>query len=244
MVKDKIAVVTGASSGIGRAVALGLAQEGAHIVVNYYKNADGAEAVCSEIKAMGRNALLIQGDVALADDVQQIVSESLAAFQKIDILVNNAGLRTIVLCGVDKCPILEMSVEQWDRMIAVNLRGPFLMSKAVLPHMVKQGAGSIINISSNAGYRAVPGRSAYTASKHGLEGFTKALAGEVKEFNIRVNSLAPGGMTDVDGRGGLPVEVIVPACNYLASDASGHITGESISAVNWNQEKGIGVGKT
>jgi len=239
MLKDKVAIVTGASSGIGKAIALGLARQGAHIVVNYYKSKEGAKEVCLKIRETGREALLIQGDVAIADDVQKIVSESLDAFQKIDILVNNAGLRTIVLCGTDKCPVLEMSVENWDRMIAVNLRGPFLMSKAVLPHMVRQKAGSIINISSNAGYRAVPGRCAYTASKHGLEGFTRALAGEVKAFNVRVNSLAPGGMTDVDGRGGLPAEVIVPACNFLASDDSGDTTGESIIAVDWNQEKGL-----
>ncbi len=98
-----------------------------------------------------------------------------------------------------------------------------------------------INISSNAGHKAVPGKSAYTASKHGLEGFTKALAEEVKDFNIRVNTLAPGGMTNVDSRGGMPVGVIVPACIFLASDESQGISGESIIATNWNKERGIKV---
>jgi 3-oxoacyl-[acyl-carrier protein] reductase len=237
--KDKVAIVTGASLGIGKAIALGLAGEGAHVVVNYNRSAAAAAEVSSQISGMGRKALQIQGDLALEEDVRKIVSATLDIFGRIDVLVNNAGLRTIVLTGMDYCPVLKMEVKDWDRMIAVNLRGPFLMSKAVLPQMVEQKQGSIINISSNAGYRAVPGRSAYTASKHGLEGFTRALAVEVKEFNIRVNTLAPGGMVDVDGRGGMPVGVIVPASIFLASDESSHVSGESIHATKWNQERGI-----
>jgi 3-oxoacyl-[acyl-carrier protein] reductase len=239
MLEGKIAIVTGASTGIGKAIALGLAKEGANVAINYYKSEAAAKDIYTKTRKMGRNSLLVPGDVALEEDANQIVSSTLHTFGRIDILVNNAGLRTFVLCGVDKCPIMEMKIEEWDRMIAVNLRGPFLMSKAVLPHMIKQRSGSIINISSNAGYRAVPGRAAYTASKHGLEGFTKALAGEVKDFDVRINTLAPGGLTNVDGRGGMPVDVIIPSCNFLASDDSRHITGESIIATNWNREKGI-----
>lgn len=239
ILKDKIVIVTGARLGIGRAIALGLASEGAHIVMNDIKDGDAAKELFSQIRNMGQKALQVQGDVALEEDVKRIVSETLHTFGRIDILINNAGLRTITLLGVENCPVLEMEVRDWDRMIAVNLRGPFLMSKAVLPQMIKQKKGSIINISSGAGQKAVPGKSAYTASKHGLEGFTKALAEEVKDFNIRVNALAPGGRVDVDGRGGLPVGVIIPACIFLTSDDSQGISGESIIATNWNKMKGI-----
>lgn len=239
ILQDKIAVVTGAGSGIGRAIALGLAGEGAHVVVHYHRSDAGAREVLEKILALGRKALLVQGDLSREEDVHKLVDASRDAFGRIDVLVNNAGLRTIVLCGRERCPVWEMKVTDWDRMIAVNLRGPFLLSKAVLPQMIKQGNGSIINISSGAGTKAVPGRSAYTASKHALEGFTKALAGEIKDTPVRVNTLAPGGMTNVDGRGGLPVGVIVPACVYLASDASRHLSGEAIIATRWNEEQGI-----
>ena len=235
--KDKVAIVTGAAQGIGRAIAVAFGQEGASVVVSDIQ-AKGKETE-KEILSQGGNAIFLQGDVALEEDVTRIVSTTLNTFGAIDILVNNAGLRTITLIGMDKCPVLEMDVKDWDRMIAVNLRGPFLMSKAVLPQMIKQKHGSIINISSRSGQRAVPGKSAYSSSKHGLEGFSKTLAEEVKDFNIRVNALAPGGRVDVDGRGGLPVGVIIPACVFLASDDSQGISGESIMAKNWNEDKGI-----
>ncbi len=241
LLKDKIAIVTGASLGIGRAIALALSGEGAHVVVNYHKSEDSAKEVFSQIAGMGRKAILVKGDVALEEDIQKIVSDTFKEFGGIDILVNNAGLRTITLFHREKCDVKEMEAKDWDRMIAVNLRGPFLMSKAVLPQMIKQRQGSIINISSGAGQKAVPGKSAYTASKYGLEGFTKALAGEVKDFNIRVNTLAPGGRVDIDGRGGMPVGTIIPACVFLASDDSQGISGEAIIATNWNKKRGIEV---
>jgi NAD(P)-dependent dehydrogenase (short-subunit alcohol dehydrogenase family) len=128
-----------------------------------------------------------------------------------------------------------MEVKDWDRILAVNLRGPFLLSKAVLPQMIKQQQGSIINISSGAGHKAVPGKSAYSASKHALEGLSKSLAGEVRRYNIRVNALAPGGRVDVDGRGGMPADIIVPACLFLASDDARTVTGQSIIATQWNE---------
>ena len=239
VLKDKVAIVTGASTGIGRAIALGLAGQGAHVVINYNRSAAAATEVFSQLKEMGRRSLLVQGDLALEEDVKKLVSATLDGFDRIDILVNNAGLRTFVVTGTDYCPVVKMEIKDWDRMIAVNLRGPFMMTKAVLPQMIKQRQGSIMNISSNAGYKPVPGKSAYTASKHALEGFTKALAVEVKEFNIRVNTLAPGGMVDVDGRGGMPVDVIVPASIYLASDDSREISGQTVIATRWNEERGI-----
>ena len=235
--KDRVAIVTGSAQGIGRAIALAFGQEGASVVVTDIQ-AKGKETE-KEILSQRGNAIFLQGDVAIEEDVKRIVSATLGTFGRIDILVNNAGLRTIALIGVENCPVSEMKVEDWDKMIAVNLRGPFLMSKAVLPQMIKQKQGSIINISSGAGQKARPGKSAYSASKHGLEGFTKALAEEVRDFKIRVNALAPGGRVDVDGRGGLPVGLIVPACIFLASDDSQGISGQSITAKNWNEEKGI-----
>lgn len=239
ILKDRVAIVTGARLGIGRALALGFAGEGAHIVINDIQNEDVSREVITQVQNMGRKAIYVQGDVALEEDVKRIVSAALDACGRIDMLVNNAGLRTIAYLGVENRSVLEMEVKDWDRMIAVNLRGPFLMSKAVLPQMIKQRQGSIINISSGAGREGVPGKSAYCASKHGLEGFTKSLAGEVKAFNIRVNALAPGGRVDTDGLGGLPVGVIVPAGIFLASDDSRGITGESIVAKDWNRERGI-----
>ncbi len=237
--KERVAIVTGGGFGIGRAIALGFGLEGAHVVINYHKSDESAKEVVTQIRNMGRKALAVQGDVALEETVKKIANVAMDAFGKIDILVNNAGIRTITLCGADYCPVVEMKVEDWDRLIAVNLRGLFLMSKAVIPHMMKRKQGSIMNISSGAGRLAVPGKSAYTASKFGLEGFTKALAGEVKDFNIRVNALAPGGRVDVDGLGGYPVNVIVPASLFLASDESKDISGESIIAVEWNKRKGV-----
>jgi 3-oxoacyl-[acyl-carrier protein] reductase len=239
ILKDKVAIVTGARVGIGRALALAFAGEGAHVVINDIQDGGGTKEVVAQIRNMGRKALYMKGDVALEEDVKRVVSATLGTFGRIDILVNNAGLRTIVYLGVENRPVVDLAVKDWDRMIAVNLRGPFLMSQAVLPQMMKQKQGSIINISSGAGRQGVPGKSAYCASKHGLEGFSKALAGEVKEFNIRVNALVPGGRVDTDGRGGLPVDVVVPAAMFLASDDSQGVTGESILATDWNRKKGI-----
>jgi 3-oxoacyl-[acyl-carrier protein] reductase len=241
ILKDRVAIVTGARLGIGRALAVGFAGQGANLVINDIQNEAASQEVITQIRRMGRNVFHVQGDVALEEDVKRIVSTTLDAFGRVDILVNNAGLRTIVYLGVDNCPVVKMEVKDWDRMIAVNLRGVFLMSKAVLPHMIKQRRGSIINISSGAGREGVPGKSAYSASKHGLEGFTKALAGEVKDFNIRVNALAPGGRVDTDGLGGLPVDVIIPAGIFLASNDSQGITGESFVATEWNKKRGIDV---
>lgn len=238
ILKDRVAIVTGARLGIGRALALGFAGEGAHIVINDIQNEDASKGLIKEVRNMGRKALFIQGDVALEEDVKRVVAATLDTLGRIDILVNNAGLRTIVHLGVENCPVMDMEVRDWDRMIAVNLRGPFLMSKAVLPEMIKRKRGSIINISSGAGREGVPGKSAYCASKHALEGFTKALAGEVKDFNIRVNALSPGGRVDTDGLGGLPVSVIVPAGIFLASDDSKGVTGSSIIAGEWNKKMG------
>ena len=205
VLKDRVAIVTGARVGIGKALAVGLAGEGSHVVINDIQDEEGAKEVITSIRNMGRKAMYMPGDVALEEDVNRVVSATLGTFGRIDIVINNAGLRTIAYLGVENRPVADLAVKDWDRMIAVNLRGPFLMSKAVLPQMIRQKQGSIINISSGAGRQGVPGKSAYSASKHGLEGFTKALAGEVKDFNIRVNALAPGGRVDTDGRGGLPV---------------------------------------
>jgi 3-oxoacyl-[acyl-carrier protein] reductase len=239
ILENRVAIITGARLGIGRALALGFAGEGAHIVINDIQNEGASKEVIAQIRSKGRKALHARGDVALEEDVKRVVSATLDAFGRIDILVNNAGLRTIVYLGVENCPVLDMEVKDWDRIIAVNLRGPFLMSKAVLPQMIKQKQGSIINISSGAGRDGVPGKSAYCASKHGLEGFTKALAGEVRSFNIRVNALSPGGRVDTDGLGGLSVNGIIPAGIFLASDDSRGITGESIIAKDWNKKRGF-----
>jgi NAD(P)-dependent dehydrogenase (short-subunit alcohol dehydrogenase family) len=237
--KDKVALVTGACQGMGRAIALGLAGAGAQVVVNDIQSGEALKDVLSALRELGRESFYAQGDVSSEEDVQKIISATMEAFGRIDVLVNNAGLRTIAYVGRESYPVVEMEVKHWDRILAVNLRGPFLLSKAVLPYMIKQKQGSIINISSGAAHKAVPGKSAYSASKHALEGLTKSLAGEVSRYNIRVNALEPGGRVDVDGRGGLSVDTIVPACVFLASDDAQAVSGQSIIATQWNEAQDV-----
>src|SRR3990167_6621542 len=126
ILKDRVAIITGARLGIGRALALGFAGEGAHIVINDIQNEDASKEVISQVRNMERKALHVQGDVALEDDVKKVVSATLDTFGRIDILVNNAGLRTIAYLGVENCPVLDLEVKDWDRIIAVNLRGLLL----------------------------------------------------------------------------------------------------------------------
>ena len=227
-IAGKVAIVTGAASGLGRVMALAFHRAGALVVLN-----DLVEI--SPLDDFGEESLFVRGDVAKEAEAKNIVDQAYATFGRVDILVNNAGLRNLPFLGVDNCSVIDMEVHHFDRIIAVNLRGPFLLCRAVLPIMIKARQGSIINISSGAGQKGVPGKAAYSASKHGLEGFTKSLAEEVRNFGIRVNALAPGGRVDVDGRGGLPPEVIVPAALFLASDESSSVTGQTIVATKFNE---------
>jgi 3-oxoacyl-[acyl-carrier protein] reductase len=182
---DQVAIVTGAGRGIGRAVALALADEGAKVVVNYSRSADAANEVVALITEKGGSAVAIQGDVASAEQVDALVKGAIAHFGKIDMLINNAGITR------DKL-ILRMTEEDWDAVLDTNLKGAFLCAKALAPHFLKQRSGVIVNIGSVIGKVGAAGQVNYSASKAGLVGLTKSLAKEMGSRNVRVNALAPG----------------------------------------------------
>jgi 3-oxoacyl-[acyl-carrier protein] reductase len=180
----KTAIVTGAGRGIGRACALALAREGTDVAVTARTRSE-IEEVAGEIEAAGRRALAIAADVAREEDVARLAGAVLDAWGRIDILVNNAG-------AVDRRTTREITTEIWDMVIAVNLRGTFLCTKAVLEPMIAQGWGRIVNISSGAGKRGTPTRPAYSAAKFGVVGFTEALDEEVKRLGVRAHVVCPG----------------------------------------------------
>lgn len=183
--ENQVAIVTGAGRGIGRAIALELARAGAKVAVNYSRSQEAAEAVVSQICALGGEAAAIQADIADPTDVDRLVATTTERFGRVNILVNNAGVTR------DKL-ILRMSVEDWDAVLNTNLRGAFLCSKAVAPLMLKQKSGVIVNVGSVIGKVGAAGQVNYSASKAGLIGLTKSLAKELGSRNVRVNAVAPG----------------------------------------------------
>ena len=187
--KGKTAIVTGSGRGIGAGIALVLAREGANIVINDRQIAEDAEGMVKKIKAMGVQAIAIAADVSKKNEVASMVAASVKHFGSVDILVNNAG--------IESHPVLahEVSEEQWDRVLNVNLKGVFLCCQAVIPQMMKQKKGRIINISSTAGIRMTFfGSVEYTVSKHGVAGLNQHLAWELADSNITVNTVCPGGV--------------------------------------------------
>ena len=233
-VKDQVAIVTGASRGIGRAIALQLAEKGAKIVVNYASSSTAAEKVVSEIIALGGEAIALQADVSQAGQVEDMVNKTLETFNRIDLLVNNAGITRDTL-------LLRMKLEDWQAVIDTNLTGVFLCTKAVSKIMLKQRSGRIINISSVAGQMGNAGQANYSAAKAGVIGFTKTVAKELASRGITVNAVAPGFIqTDMTseikaegilqyiplGRFGKPEE-IAGMVSFLATDpAAAYITGQ------------------
>lgn len=181
----KTAIVTGGSRGIGRAIALKLAEEGANIVVNYTSNSSMADETVEEIKKMGREALAIKADVSNSDDVKNLVKEAEKNFSNIDILINNAGITRDTL-------LIRMKDEDWDKVMDVNLKGTFLCTKLVGKKMMKQRSGKIVNITSVVGIMGNAGQANYSASKAGVIGFTKSTAKELSSRGINVNAVAPG----------------------------------------------------
>ncbi len=233
-----VALVTGASRGIGRAIALRLGADGLSVVVNYASSSSKADAVVSEIEAAGGTAVAIQADVSDPDAVANLFKAASDEIGAVSVLVNNAGI-------TDDGLVLRMSPDQWDRVMETNLRSVFLCTKAALRSMVRAKSGRIINISSVSGISGNPGQGNYAAAKAGIIGFTKSIAKEVGSRGITVNAIAPGfirtDMTDALGetvvgavseqvalgRLGLPEEV-ASAVGYLASDGASYITGQTI----------------
>ena len=182
---DKVAVVTGAGRGIGAAIALTLAKEGAKVVVNYSRSAEAAEQVVAQIQAAGGEAVAVQGSVAIPAEAEALIKSAQERYGRIDILVNNAGITR------DKL-IMRMSEEDWDAVLDTNLKGAFLCSKTAAILMLKQKSGVIVNVGSVIGKAGGAGQVNYSASKAGLVGLTKSLAKELGSRNVRVNAVAPG----------------------------------------------------
>jgi 3-oxoacyl-[acyl-carrier protein] reductase len=237
--KGKTALVTGASRGIGRAIALRLAGGGANVVVNYNARADAAEEVAQLVRKAGSEVLVVQADVAQAAAVDHLVTASLERFSRIDILVNNAGITRDTL-------LMRMGEDDWDSVITTNLKSAFLVTKAALRPMLRQRGGRIINITSISGVMGNAGQANYSASKAGMIGLTMSTAREVASRNITCNAVAAG-VIDTDiwsgvpesainalmqmvpaGRKGTP-EDVAGAVAFLASDAAAYITGQVLN---------------
>lgn len=183
--KDKVALVTGSSRGVGRAIALAYAKEGARVVVNYSSNKAAGEEVVKEIEDMGCNAILVKADVANASEAEELVKKGIEEFGDLDILVNNAGFGRPAM-------LLKMTEEQWDKVLDIHLKGAFLCTQYAARHMTEQNKGMIINVTSVAGIVGTVGQINYASAKGGLLSFTKSAARELARYNICVNVICLG----------------------------------------------------
>ncbi len=234
--EKKVAIVTGASRGIGQAIAIALANKGFSVVINYHSSHKGAEETLTKIKENGGDAILHQGSVANAEDMKQMVDNAVEHFGTVDVLVNNAGILIPKYLMMTK-------PDEWNQTIETNLTGAYLGIKAVLRPMIEKKRGRIINISSVASISGIAGQAAYAASKSGLNGITKVLAKELAPYNILVNSIAPGFIeTDMTGdfpermleeyRDSIPLkrfgrpEEIASFVTFLSSDEAEYVTGQ------------------
>jgi 3-oxoacyl-[acyl-carrier protein] reductase len=240
LLEGKNAIITGGSQGIGTAASLELAREGANVCLTYRRHEDEARAVVDQIEKMGRKAICVACDIAVFSEAEAAVKAAMDAFGRIDILVNNAGMNWDGVCW-------KMSEEQWDRVIAVNLKGYFNFTRQVAPLLKGQKYGKIINVTSINGMRGKFGQTNYSASKAGIIGFTKSVAKELGAFGVNVNAVAPGlietaMLKDSEARDkiidlamaemalkriGQP-EDLASVIAFLASDRARHITGEIV----------------
>ena len=238
MLKNKVALITGAGRGIGRDIALSYARAGADVALAARTEAQ-LSAVAAEIGELGRRALAITADVAEPTDVERMVAQTLRQFGQLDILVNNAAVAGPKL-------VIDTTLEDWNRMIGVNLTGVYLCSRAVLPHMLDRGQGKIISISSGSGLRGSARNAHYSASKAGVIAFTQGLANEVREHGLQVNVICPGPIktemlasrpdtSPVDESNFLETEDVAGAALFLASDLSGRMNAQIISIRNSNR---------
>ncbi len=242
---DKVAIVTGAGRGIGRSIALGFAEEGAHVIA-VSRTQSEIDAVAHEASKFHVKSLTIKTDITQEEQVEEMVKKTLATFDRIDILVNDVGVS-----GPTDF-ITEIKTKDWEATLNVNLRSMFFCARAVLPQMIKQRRGNIINVTSGAGYRTKdqtflsPTRSlVYSVSKHGVQGFTMALAAQVNKYNINVNALSPGPINTKGQHRNAPPEkkLLVrdnPDCIkgvaiYLASQGPMGITGETVYSLTWDK---------
>ncbi len=230
MLQDKVVMITGATRGLGRALALAFSREGANLVITS-RNEDALKPVAEEAEGAGAEVLAIAVDVSESEDVEKLVKAAAERFGRIDVLVNNAGLLG------PRVPIAEYPEDEWRKVLEANLTGPFLLSKAVISHMPE--GGSIVNITSGVSIEGRPRWGAYSVSKFGLEGLTQILAAELEERGIRANSVDPGSMRTEMRAAAYPDEdpmtLITPEENtdvflYLASDESRNVTGERFKA--------------
>jgi 3-oxoacyl-[acyl-carrier protein] reductase len=236
--EGKNAVVTGGGRGVGRAISLALAQEGANIVVNYTSNSKAADEVVAMVKGLGRGAVAVQGDVGTEADAQKLVDACVQNFGSIHILVNNAGISKPAMMH-------KMSVETWDEVVNVQMRGPWLMAKAASKYFMQQSYGRIVNVTSVAGIVGTIGQINYSAAKGGVVSMTKSMARELAKFNVTANVISLGIVTTdmthtistdeklkeiytkriLLGRYAEP-EDVAPAFVFFASDDSKYITGQ------------------
>ncbi len=226
----KVVMITGGGRGLGAAVAMACAREGADLVLGSRTDRE-LVGTANAARALGATVHAVSVDVADAAQVDRLVRSTLKTFSRIDVLVNNAGV------AHREVPTWDLAPEDWDRTLAVNLRGPYLCMRAVLPHLLDRRQGSIINVSSICGSVAYPNYGAYTASKFGLEGLTRVLAEETRRTGVRVNAVDPGLVaTQMTAFKGAKPERVTGVFVYLASDASRKITGRTLHAARWRAE--------
>ena len=236
---DEIIIVTGASRGLGKSMVERFSAEGARVVLAA-RNEDRMEAVAADLPS---ESLVVPADARDADDVERVLEATVDAFGRVDTLVNNAGV-SILGMQDDRKFIQDVTEEEYDTVLEVNLKGVFLFTREALPHMYEQGRGNVVNISSGLGRRAIAGAGCYVASKWGLEGFTRVTALEGEGRGVNANALDPGGRVNTDIWGHLPEEerqqilqpdVMDEAAVLLAAQGPDGVSGESMTAEEWER---------